>query len=342
MALGRVGEMSLDGARKRTGKIRGKAKEGIDPRADDPTRSLTFSELLDAWHEREQVGRKGNTTADATKAHVLHHFGKLKNRPAATIRYGEIDDVLCGIRDVQKKPYTALKLHAHVAALFRWAVKSRRLAANPIAGMDKPWNKAKPRERTWFAGERADALIKELWHIAGELGSDAEKFIKLLILTGKRRAAVQNALRWEHIDQSWYWNPPQSLFSAQKRFTPIPLPPLVQRILGKRPDGDGAVVRMPESSVQPLLASVRKKLAAKGYEHFLWHGLRHIFETRSGELGVLPHIRDLLLDHEVARSATGRGYDHGAYKAQLLGAMELWAEHVAALVAPASGVAVLR
>jgi hypothetical protein len=36
MALGGVGEMSLEEARKRTGEARGKAKDGIDPRADDP------------------------------------------------------------------------------------------------------------------------------------------------------------------------------------------------------------------------------------------------------------------------------------------------------------------
>jgi hypothetical protein len=42
MALGRAGEMTLEAARKRTGEIRAKAKDGIDPRADDPTRSLTF------------------------------------------------------------------------------------------------------------------------------------------------------------------------------------------------------------------------------------------------------------------------------------------------------------
>ena len=38
MALGHAGETTLEAARKRTGEIRAKAKQGIDPRAEDPTR----------------------------------------------------------------------------------------------------------------------------------------------------------------------------------------------------------------------------------------------------------------------------------------------------------------
>ena len=39
--------------------------------------------------------------------------------------------------------------------------------------------------------ERADAVIKALWQCAGTLEPNEEKFVKLLILTGKRRNAVQ-------------------------------------------------------------------------------------------------------------------------------------------------------
>ena len=47
---------------------------------------------------------------------------------------------------------------------------------------------------------------------------------------------------------------------------------------------------------------------------FIWHGVRHIVETRLGELRVPPHVRDVLLDHPIARSQAARGYDHGAYR----------------------------
>jgi hypothetical protein len=144
-------------------------------------------------------------------------------------------------------------------------------------------------------------------------------------------------MRWEHIGQDWYWQPPST--SDNKRTTPIPLPGLAQRVLGKRPSGGGPVMYMTEAMAQELNRTVRTRLALPDYLH---HGLRHVFETRTGELGVLPHVRDLLPDHAIARSASGRGYDHGAYKAQPLEALELWASHVSKLVAPGEGVAVLR
>lgn len=353
MAIGTVGEVSLEAARKRTAEIRVKAKLGLDPRADDPTRSLTFGELVKVWHEREQTGRKANVSADATRKLVeFHTKAKFWNRPTGTIRYQELDDLLTVLRDDKKQGATAARLFSHLASIFKWAVTTRRLAANPMQGMPPPC-KVQRREFDWFKAPRSDEVLRDLWQLAGELGGDAEKFIKLLVLTGKRRGAVQ-AMRWEHIvqdDDGWYWNPPQHLFSKQKRFSPIPLPKLAQRILGKRPEDSGRVMNMPESRVQPLLNQVRKKLEAdpdpqKRFEAFLWHGIRHVFETRTGELGVLPHVRDLLLDHAIARSATGRGYDHSTYRAALLEALEKWADHVENLVRPGKGnaanVAVLR
>ena len=42
----------------------------------------------------------------------------------------------------------------------------------------------------------------------GTLEPNEEKFVKLLILTGKRRNAVQG-MRWEQLDGDWYWTPPK-------------------------------------------------------------------------------------------------------------------------------------
>jgi integrase len=195
-------------------------------------------------------------------------------------------------------------------------------------------------------------VVAALWALAGTLGGDSEKFLKLLILTGKRRNTVQG-MRWENIAADWYWKP--SGGSDIKRATPIPLPAFAQRVLGKRQNA-GKVMQVSGETAQQLIRTVRTKLKLPdpvrerlglpvpglGLPDYLHHGLRHIFETRTGELGVKPHTRDLLLDHAIARSASGRGYDHGVYKAELLEALTLWADHIERLVAPGEGVRMLR
>jgi hypothetical protein len=343
ITLGRYGELSLEAARKRTAEIRGQARDGFDPRDSNPRKSKTFGKLVDLWHEQEQVGRKKNRSANATKSHMLHYYGKLKDRPIATVRFGEIDDVLVAIV-AAGKPHTANKIAAHIASFFRWCVKKRHLAVNPIAGMDKPAEleeHEKRRTRTWFSGDQADAFLKALWSVATELGGEDEKFIKAVMLTGKRWGAIHQHMRWEYISEDWFFNPPQGFFSKKKRFSPIVLPKLLQRVIGKR--SQSQILNITEGRIRgALLWDVRKQLADAGFEEFFWHGCRHVLETRLGELGVWPHVRDVLMDHKIERSATASSYDHSTYRDTVGAALEQWSQHIEALVTPAAGVAVLR
>jgi hypothetical protein len=61
---------------------------------------------------------------------------------------------------------------------------------NPMADKPLPWLGAKPRQRNWFKGDKADELIRKLWHVATQLGGDRERFIKLVLILGKRRGAA--------------------------------------------------------------------------------------------------------------------------------------------------------
>ena len=71
-----------------------------------------------------------------------------------------------------------------------------------------------------------------------------------------------------------------------------------------------------------------------------FHAIRHTVETRMGELGVPPHVRDVALDHAPARGS-GAGYDHYDYRAEMREAFEQWAARIEALVEP-EGVRLLR
>ena len=84
-------------------------------------------------------------------------------------------------------------------------------------------------------------------------------------------------------------------------------------------------------------AEVRR---ASGIDDFIWHGVRHLAETKTAELKdddgktvILPYVRDMLFDHASARG-TGGVYDHHAYVPEMRDALEAWAAYVKKLVGP--------
>jgi integrase len=101
-----------------------------------------------------------------------------------------------------------------------------------MEGMLKPWNGAKPRERDWFKDEAADKTIKALWGLTDGIDRNEGRYLKLLILTGKRKTALAE-MRWEHVKDVWFWNAPKSDVK-NKRLHGVPLSNLAQRVLHPR------------------------------------------------------------------------------------------------------------
>ena len=77
----------------------------------------------------------------------------------------------------------------------------------------------------------------------------------------------------------------------------------------------------------------RKVRRATGIDGFYPHALRHTVETKLAQLRVLPHIRDLLLDHQPQRGSGAR-YDYHEYGDEMREGIEKWGRYVANLVQP--------
>jgi integrase len=342
MHLGRVGEMKLKTARERCQEVRGRAKEGEDPRAGAPTRSDNFTAAVEKYIKDEQIGRCKNVPASAnkTKSVMLSNCAAWASRPVATIRDSEIDALLLAIRDgddeQRGRPYMAVRLHAHLRSFFAWCAKKKMLATSPMLSVDKPWDGEERRTRDWFKGTAADKAVVALWKAADKIGGNEGRYLKVLLLTGKRRSALAK-MRWDQIEidkDDWFWNAPLSL-AKSKRLHSIPLPKKAQQVL-KPPADSGAVFGT--IKFDRLQYKIR---TASGLDDFFFHGVRHLLESKLAELKIAPHIRDLLFDH-VPQRGTGKTYDHYAYKSEMLDALNEWAAHIDGLLSPAPGVTRLR
>src|SRR5262245_1905832 len=140
--LGRVGEMELEEAREAARKVRRLAHENKDPKAGDPHKSDSFEATFESYVREEQIGRKGNSSADATRSVVLFNLAEWKPRAVATIEYREISSLLNSIRDgrdgKRPRPATAARLHAHLGDFFKWCARERIIRENPMAAMPSP------------------------------------------------------------------------------------------------------------------------------------------------------------------------------------------------------------
>ena len=123
-------------------------------------------------------------------------------------------------------------------------------------------------------------------------------------------------MRWEEIDEDWFWNAPQS-DKDNKRLHSIPLPALAQRILHPRketgfvfPGSDDGHIYVQGMWLQT------KIIRASGMTDYFHHGMRHLAETKTAELKIPATTRDLLFDH-VPQRGSGAGYDHHHYKDEM-------------------------
>ena len=330
--LDRVGVITLEKARELCLADQKAAREGTNPKRDAPSRSDAFEAVVNEYIDREQIGRKHNATAEEARRILLKDCAAFRYRSIASIRIDEIEDLLERIRDGDAehrgRPYLAVKLWGLLGALFRWCLKKRKLTVSPMAAIDRPWEGAKSRDRVF-----SDDQLKKLWTCQLDAGESA--YLKLLILTGKRKGALA-AMRWGEINEAWDWTPTGG--NEIKRKHPLPLPRLAQRILiGLKPKG-----AQPDGRVFPALnwRFQRRVQKLTGIADFMPHACRHTVETKLAELKVPPHVRDLLLDHASSRGS-GKGYDHWDYREEKLEAIELWADYVERLVMP-KGVKVLR
>jgi len=325
--LGKVNEMTLEQARAKTGETQEKAKQGIDPNADDPTKSDSFKAALEDYIKHKQIGDKGNKSALETQKVMLTSCADWHVRPVASIRPNEIERLLWLVRDgdaakgLKARPYLANRLYSHLKDFFSWCARPTGSikTTSPMIGMRKPWGGAKPRDRVWFKGKAGDEAIRGVWTAAEKIQGLEARYLKLLLLSGKRKSTLAN-MRWEEIDDDWYWDAPASQVK-NKRTHGVPLPVSAQRVLKPRQSQGLVFGKLDLTALQQQVREL------SGISDWFPHGMRHVMETKLAELKVAPHIRDLLLDHVPARGS-GAGYDHHHYKSEMREAMEVWAKHI--------------
>lgn len=362
------------------GNARAKAREGlerIDHEGADPAREErerqaveveqitkaeatgpeTYAEAVEDYITRYQEGRRGNATAKEVKRALLKEGSEWRDRPIDSITSREVFAMLERLRDgrfdengnelERPRPYLANRCYSYLKTFFRWCAQPgiEKVERSPCEGLERPWEGEATRDRVL-----SDDELKALWQAADAIGGHPGGFLKVLLLTGKRKGALA-AMRYDEIDEDGIWTPPHDgkRRTRNKRTHTTPLPALARKIIADLPvlDDNPFVFagRRTGGHLDPGSPLQRTIQEQSGIADFYFHAVRHTLETKLAEgwqlpsksrkarpetYRVLPHLRDLLLDHAPTRGA-GAGYDHYDYVTEMREVLEQWSRRVQAI-----------
>src|SRR5262249_27920666 len=194
------------------------------------------------------------------------------------------------VRNDDPSDNRALGMFARVSKLFGWLLSKRRIKTNPCIGIARP-KAPSARDRTLKPKE-----IVMFWQAAATEPTAFSAALKLLLLTGQRLSEVTDMRRSELSEDGATWIIPGTRTKNGREHV-VPLGPLACEILAERP-AQGEYVFSTTGGRKPIIitSAVRYRLvAATGGDHWRVHDLRRTVATGMAELGIQPHIIELVL-----------------------------------------------
>ncbi|MFZ2106266.1 MAG: tyrosine-type recombinase/integrase, partial [Roseiarcus sp.] len=225
--------------------------------------------------------------------------------------------------------YAANRARAALSAFYSWAIGEGLANENPVVGTNKPVDETS-RDRVLTPDE-----LGLVWRLAGS--GDFGAIVRLLVLTGQRREEVGGML-WSELDLKFaFWTIGKDR-TKNGLAHDVPLAPsavAILRAIPRRDDrdyvfgaGDG-----PFQGWSNAKAALDARMAEAAKPALPWrlHDLRRTVATRLGDLGVLPHVVEAILNHISGHRAGVAGiYNRAVYVVEKREALDRWGAFVAA------------
>jgi integrase len=196
-----------------------------------------------------------------------------------------------------------------------WAVNEGLLVSNPLARVSMARERRKPRS---VLSIEEEALLLE------KASSHLRMLVIVALDTGMRRGELLNQ-RWEHVDFN------RNLLFVTKSKTAggesreIPLTRRVQSLLLALRQPTGLVFTFHGLPIGNLKTGWKAAIRRAGIRYLRFHDLRHTFNTRLMEAGVMQDIRKALMGHS-SGGGVNAVYTHVELpaKREAVRKLELW------------------
>lgn len=223
------------------------------------------------------------------------HLGRLtlllpywEQVPIGRIYKGMADDYRR--RRHAKKKVTDLTINRDLQALRRmlfWAVDEGLLPTNPLSRLRLVPERRKPRSIPSLEDERR--LIEAA-------APHLESLIIAAVDTGMRRGELLTQ-RWEHVDFNRRLLQVTHSKTAGGEGREIPFTGRVCDLLFGMRQNDGLIFTFKSAEIKRVKTAWHTAIHRAGIRYFRFHDLRHTFNTRLMEAGVMQDIRKALMGH---------------------------------------------
>jgi integrase len=330
VTLGSARKLTLAQAREAARKILARATLGSDPQSERAAKRLRAARTFHTTVEAYLAGRADALRPSSLRVAKLYLTGSYF-RPLHAVGIADVSpaDVAASLTTVahQRSAQTAAAARRSVSALFRWAMEESWITTNPVISTRRP---ARPRSRDRVLNDAELTAVLRAADDSGEFGT----VVKLLVLLGSRRQEV-GSMAWSELDLvAGTWTLPGERSKNHRSHT-IAVPPTGLAILRA----------IPHTGRDALFGETANGFVSWGREKrafdqrlpdfvrpFRLHDLRRSVATGMANIGIEPHVIELVLNHAAHRSGVSGTYNHSRYEPAVRNALARWDQHVTDLL----------
>ena len=345
------------------------AKDEAERLAREKTRiegELAFKKVSALWldHYENEKARRPASVSLAKLVVNRYLTPALSEKPMPHIGRADIQPIIDAIPVRRKGMRRAV--FAYASVLFGWTAKRGDIASNPLTEMVKP-EAPKSRDRVL-----TDIELAEVWTASEQVGAPFGPFFRLLILTGQRRSEVAG-IGWRELDRaaSTWTIPADRSKNAIAHIVPLSatavaeLDALADSAKGKE-DRSNEVIWpktgfvLTTTGKTPISGITKAKIAldaaiskarngdeaetepekrpeAQSMPAWRIHDLRRTLASGFQRQGIRFEVTEAVLNHVSGSKGGIAGiYQRHDWKEEKRSALDAWARHVAAIVAPAA------
>jgi integrase len=329
-------------------------RRGVDPYEEEERkkrealrqRKNTFLSVAEAFIA--DLHRRKCRTAAAIERDIRRELiSKWAERPITDITRADVVTLVEAIRD-RPSPYSAHAALGFTKTLFSWAINRGEygLETSPCDHL-KPARligERKPRQRVL-----SDDELRAFWRATDRIEYPNGPLLRMLLLTGQRRAEVARAC-WSELnfDAKLWTVPPERFKSGSTHLVPLTADMLgLLYALPRFKAGDYLFTvgrgtpannfsRTKQALDRLMIEELRKTDPNAKLTPFVLHDLRRTMRTRLSSLRVPDTVAEMVIGH--GRKGLQRVYDQHKFIDEMREALEAWNARVRAIInaAPAN------
>jgi integrase len=331
VTLGSPSLLDAAAARKAARDLLAGIRLGADPAAERQTRREQAAEtfggpLLTRYLAYQQARRRPRSFLQIER-HLRKDAKPLHAHPLVSIDRRTVAGLISKLVE-ENGPTAALNARTDIVQYLTWLVREGLLDHNVAANTNAPTTNG-PRTRLISEEE-----LRVIWNALPEPGDDFGDLVRLLAYTLTRRAELGD-LRWDEIDlEAGEIRLPAERMKNNKPHTIVLSKPALAILAARQRDGRAHVFGRNGHGFQSW-AYNKALLDKRTPDVAAWnlHDFRRVGSTvMHDELGIPPHVVEVILAHVGHRAGVAGVYNLAAYLPERRRAMERWAEHVDAMV----------